>query len=98
MKFVKWLETRFADPITAIDMSLSHVVYGTEMGRLVFFEIQQDKETVPLEYLQELIRGISHSNDGRKIFISVGDAEGIIYYADDLTPECSLQLVENGDD
>ena len=51
------------------------------MGRLVFYEIKNDKETVPLEYLQELIRGISHSSDGRKIYISVGDIEGIVYFA-----------------
>jgi len=74
------------------------VIYGTAMGRLVFYEIKDDKETVPLEYLQELIWGISHSSDGRKIYISVGDIEGIVYFAQDLTPELSVQLIENADD
>ena len=81
MEFVKWLETWFADPITAMDISYQHVIYGTAMGRLVFYEIKEDKETVPLEYLQELIRAISHSSDGWKIYISVGDIEGIVYSA-----------------
>lgn len=90
MEFLKNLEIRFADPVTALDLSYRHIIYGTAMGRLVFYEMKEDKETVPLEYLQELIRGVSHSKDGAKIYISVGDVEGIIYYSEDLTPECSV--------
>lgn len=64
------------------------------MGRLVFYCIKDDSETVPLEYLQELIRGISHSKNGEKLYISVGDIEGIVYDAKSLSPEWTIQLID----
>lgn len=67
------------------------------MGRLVFFWIKDKNETVPLEYLQELIRGISLSRNGDKLYISVGDIEGIIYDARSLSPECTIQLIDQPD-
>lgn len=73
MEFLSFREIRFADPVTAIKLSVSHLFYGTAMGRLVFYSCKDKTETVPLEYLQELIRGISHSKDGEKLYISVGD-------------------------
>jgi hypothetical protein len=97
MDFVSFREIRFADPVTAIKLSCSHLFYGTAMGRLVFYNIKDNSETVPLEYLQELIRGISHSKDGEKLYISVGDIEGIVYDAKTLSPECTIQLIDQPD-
>lgn len=97
MEFLSFREIRFADPVTAIKLSASHLFYGTAMGRLVFYSIKDKHETVPLEYLQELIRGISHSKNGEKLYISVGDIEGIIYDARSLSPECTIQLIDQPD-
>lgn len=97
MEFISFREIRFADPVTAIKLSSSYLFYGTAMGRLVFYCIKDKTETVPLEYLQELIRGISHSKDGEKLYISVGDIEGIVYDAKTLSPECTIQLIDQPD-
>jgi hypothetical protein len=46
MKFLKLVETRFADPITALDLSNKYVCFGSAMGRIAFFSIPEQKELV----------------------------------------------------
>ena len=57
--FKKMLETRFADPITAIDLSLRHVCFGSAMGRMAFYDIKNDKDFIISDSQPELIRGVS---------------------------------------
>lgn len=60
--YKKMLETRFADPVTAIDLSLRHVCFGSAMGRLAFYDIKADKDVVISDSQPELIRGVSSSS------------------------------------
>jgi len=46
MKFLKLIETRFADPITAIDISKKYVCHGSAMGRISFYSFAEDKDLV----------------------------------------------------
>ena len=46
LKLIKMIETRFADPITALDLSLKYVSLGSAMGRIAFYDIDQDKDIV----------------------------------------------------
>jgi len=46
MKFLKLIETRFADPVTAIDLSTKYVCHGSAMGRIAFYNIQENKDIV----------------------------------------------------
>ena len=73
MKFVKLIETRFADPITALDLSKRFVCYGSAMGRIAFYSIKEDKDIALSDSQPELIRGMCHSQKGENIFISIGD-------------------------
>lgn len=73
MKFLKLIETRFADPITAIDLSLKYVCHGSAMGRIAFYDIKEQRDIVLFDSQPELVRGISHSNNGDDLFISIGD-------------------------
>ena len=73
LKFKKMIETRFADPVTALDLSTKHVCLGSAMGRIAFYDIPGDKDIVISDSQPELIRGISHSANGDSIFISIGD-------------------------
>lgn len=43
-RFEKLIETRFADPITALDLSLKWVCYGSAMGRIAFYSIKEGKD------------------------------------------------------
>jgi hypothetical protein len=73
MEFVKLIETRFADPITALEVSKKYVSHGSAMGRIAFYDIEEKQDLVLFDCQPELIRGISHSKDGRLIYISIGD-------------------------
>jgi hypothetical protein len=44
--FKKLIETRFADPVTALDLSLKHVCFGSAMGRIAFYNIPDQKDIV----------------------------------------------------
>lgn len=73
MKFVKLIETRFADPITALDLSVKYVCHGSAMGRIAFHQIAEAKDLVLSDSQPELVRGISHSEGGEFVYISIGD-------------------------
>jgi hypothetical protein len=44
LNFLRLLETRFADPITALDLSKRWVCYGSAMGRIAFYSIKDGRE------------------------------------------------------
>ena len=46
MIFKKLIETRFADPVTALDLSKKHVCFGSAMGRIAFYDIPNAKDIV----------------------------------------------------
>lgn len=71
--FEKLIETRFADPITALDLSRRWVCYGSAMGRIAFYSVKDGKDIALSDSQPELIRGISHSEKGDHIFVSIGD-------------------------
>lgn len=73
MKFLKLIETRFADPITALDLSAKYVCHGSAMGRISFYCFPDDKDLVLFDSQPELVRGITHSASGKYIYISIGD-------------------------
>jgi hypothetical protein len=73
MKFLKLIQTRFADPVTALDLSTKYVCFGSAMGRIAFYDIKDNKELVLFDSQPELIRGISHNESGKKIYLSIGD-------------------------
>lgn len=73
MQFKKISETRFADPVTALELSDQYVCHGSAMGRLAFYQINESRELILSDSQPELVRGISYSDDGEFIYISVGD-------------------------
>jgi hypothetical protein len=64
MKFLKLVETRFADPITALDLSKKYVCYGSAMGRIAFYSIEHDKDIALSDSQPELIRGVTSFSKG----------------------------------
>ena len=73
MEFVKLIRSRFADPLTAVDLSQRYVCHGSAMGRIAFYDIKNQVDLVLFDSQPELIRGISHSETGTDIYISIGD-------------------------
>jgi hypothetical protein len=62
MNFQKLIETRFADPVTALDISARYICYGSAMGRIAFYNIKDDKDLALSDSQPELIRGVSINN------------------------------------
>lgn len=59
--FMKQIDIRFADPITALDLSCRHVCLGSAMGRITFHDIINKKDIVISDSQPEIIRGVSLS-------------------------------------
>ena len=59
LKFKAMIETRYADPVMALDISSHQVGFGTAMGRIAFYNIENGKETVISDTQPELVRGVS---------------------------------------
>jgi hypothetical protein len=95
MKFINLIETRYADPITALDVSLKYICLGSAMGRISFYHLDECKELVLFDSQPELIRGISHSQDGGKIYVSIGDVCFHIFDSDTLATEEPIYIVED---
>ncbi|CDW91154.1 UNKNOWN [Stylonychia lemnae] len=95
MNFQKLIETRFADPVTALDISARHICYGSAMGRIAFYNIKDDKDQALSDSQPELIRGISHSEKGEDIFVSIGDISCQRLSEEDLNVIDYVQIVEN---
>jgi hypothetical protein len=53
------VETRFADPVTALDLTSKYVCLGSAMGRITFYDIQREKDIVISDSQPELVRGVS---------------------------------------
>jgi len=58
MNFKKLIETRFADPVTALDISSRYVCHGSAMGRIAFYDINYKKDIAFVDCQPELIRGV----------------------------------------
>jgi hypothetical protein len=65
-------------------VSLKHVCSGSAMGRITFYNIQEEADYIISDVQPELIRGvsiqiflssfkISHSANGDSIYVSIGD-------------------------
>ena len=95
LELKKFISARFGDPITALDLSKKFVCHGSAMGRIAFYNLETDSESVLAETSPELIRGISHTASGEDIWISVGDISCQKLNAYDLTTTDNLMLIED---
>lgn len=98
LKFKKLIETRFADPVTALDLTTTHVCLGSAMGRIAFYNIPRDQDIVISDSQPELVRGISHSKNLDSIFISVGDISCQRLDSETLNSVDFWQIIDDPDD
>ena len=98
MEFVHLIRSRFADPLTAIDLSKQYVCHGSAMGRIAFYNIERGVELVLFDSQPELIRGISHSASGNDIYISIGDVSCQKLDARTLHVKDNVLIVEDFDE
>lgn len=75
------LETKFADPVSALALSDKYIVYGTMMGRILLMGLENKKIILLAELSSENITGITFENENT-FNIAVGDDEVVKYKFD----------------
>lgn len=65
------------------------------MGRIAFYDIEQDKELVLFDSQPELIRGIEHDAKGERIYVSIGDVSCQILDSSDLRVLDNVLVVDD---
>lgn len=73
---IKFLEIRFADPISSLKLiNNNYVVTGTMMGRVNLYNILENKVINLCELNSENISDIAYNEKEKNIYIGVGDEE-----------------------
>ena len=85
---IKFLEIRFADPISSLKLiNNNYVVTGTMMGRVNLYNIIENKVINLCELNSENISDIAYNEKEKNIYIGVGDEEIKVYSLKQLSTE-----------
>mmetsp|Transcript_832 Transcript_832/g.1863 ORF Transcript_832/g.1863 Transcript_832/m.1863 type:complete len:260 (+) Transcript_832:4145-4924(+) len=77
MSLAAFVDINFADPVLSLDANQNGLVYGTALGRLVYFDFEASETLLLSERSEEPIRGVS-IDEGGTIYAAVGDLKGMI--------------------
>ena len=89
------IETRFADPISAISISKKNVIIGTMMGRISSLSLIDKKITLLNELSSENISGIIFDNKENYFYSAIGDEE-ILKFSNDISNNTnSISKIKN---
>ena len=72
MSLEYFIDIRFADPVLSLSLNSYGLVYGSSIGRILFYTFHSQQETVLAEFSEECIRGV-HLTPENSIYIAVGD-------------------------
>ena len=82
---IKFLEIRFADPISSMKLIPNFFIYGTLMGRLNLYDIKEDKKIQLSELNPENISDIAYNPKENSFYAGIGDEEIKIFFLDTLS-------------
>ena len=89
------IETRFADPISAISISKKNVIIGTMMGRISSLSLIDKKIILLNELSSENISGITFDNTENYFYSAIGDEEILKFNNDILNNTNSILKIKN---
>ena len=84
---VRFLEIRFADPISSMKLVNNYFAYGTLMGRINLYNIKDDKNFQLSEVNPENISDIAYNEEEKAFHIGIGDEEIKIFFLDNLSED-----------
>ena len=84
---IKFLEIRFADPISCMKLVKNNFIYGTLMGRLNLYKIKDDKKFQLCEIGPENISDIAYNEKEHSFLVGVGDEEIKVFYLSNITED-----------
>ena len=81
--FIEFIETRFGDPISSININSNFCIIGTMLGRLIIFNINTHKTTLLLDGSDEEILNINFASNNNIIsndfYCCIGDSSILKY-------------------
>lgn len=77
IKLIKFIELRYADPISSIDLTDNYLLFGTMLGATKLYNINQNKLTILSEIQDEYISGVKIEEN--RLYICIGDVKILIY-------------------
>lgn len=72
MSLEHFIDIRFGDPVLSLSMNSYGLIYGSSIGRILFYTFHVQQEHVIAEFSEECIRGCYVSREN-SIYIAVGD-------------------------
>lgn len=77
MSLEAYIDIRFGDPVLSLDMNYEGLVYGSMMGRILYYHFYSHNEVVINEFSDECVRGLWISYDN-SIYAAIGDLKCLI--------------------
>lgn len=81
--FIEYIETRFGDPISSMNINSNYCIIGTMLGRLILFNINTHKVTILLDGSDEEILHINFVTNNSKMpndfYFCIGDSSILKY-------------------
>jgi len=87
----KFLEIRFADPISSLKLINNYVITGTMMGRVNLYNIAENKTVNLSESNPENISDIAYNEKEKSFYIGIGDEEIKVFLEEQFENEASPQ-------
>jgi hypothetical protein len=78
IQLIKFIELRYADPISSIDLTDEYLLYGTMLGATKFYIINDQKLICLSDTQDEFISGVKINEN--KLYICIGDVKIYQYY------------------
>ena len=78
IQLTKFIELRYADPISSIDLTDEYLLYGTMLGATKFYIINDQKLICLSDTQDEFISGVKINEN--KLYICIGDVKIYQYY------------------
>lgn len=77
IKLIKFIELRYADPISSLDLTDNYLLFGTMLGATKLYNINQNKITTLSEIQDEYISGVKIKEN--TLYICIGDVKILVY-------------------
>ncbi len=95
IELVQFIELRYADPICSMDLTDSHLLYGTMLGAIKIFIINEKKLICCSDTQDEYISGVKIDEKENKLYICIGDVKICQYYIGNKEALTSIDNYEN---
>jgi len=93
MSLETFIDTRFGDPVLALSLNYEAVVYGSAVGRVLYYNFDTQTERVIKEVCEECVRGLWLALDSTT-YVAIGDLKCLVLVRPG-SSDMNLQLIHH---